>query len=258
VKQFLAGLRVARSLGVALVLWWAFGAWLDRPLSLPGPGAVISAWWELLVEGDLAWQTLVSLRRLGIAYALAAGIGIALGFAMARWRPVDLAAGPIVNALRAISGIAWIPLAVVWFGVGEELPVFIIFYGAVFPFVLNAQAALANLDGRLLTVARTLGASPVRIAVTIVLPASLPYLLTGARIALGLAWMSIIGAELLGAPSGLGFSIEYSRMLQQTPRMMAWILWVGAAGYMLDAAVRALFGWIAPWSGAGRLHGGAR
>jgi len=238
-------LPVARSLGAGVVVWWIVGAWLHRPLSPP----VFAAWWELLVEGDLVRQTLVSLRRLAIAYALAAAIGIPLGFAMAQWRPVDLAVGPIVNAVRAISGIAWIPLAVVWFGVGEELPVFIICYGAVFPFVLNAQAALVNIDARLLTVARALGAGPVRIAATVVLPASLPYLLTGARIALGLAWMSIIAAELLGAPSGLGFSIQYARMLQQTPRMLAWILWVGAAGYMLDAAMLTLVARFAPWSG---------
>ncbi len=248
-------LHLVRSLGLALVLWWAIAAWMQRPLSLPSPWPVIASWWSLATDGELARQTLVSLRRLAAAYVLAAVIGIPLGFAMGRWRPVDRAAGPIVNAVRAISGIAWIPLAVVWFGVSEALPVFIICYGALFPFVLNAQSAMANRDVRLSTVAQTLGAGRLRIALTIVLPAALPYLLTGARIALGLAWMSIIAAELLGAPSGLGFSIEYSRVLQQTPRMLAWILWVGAAGYLLDAAVRALFAWLAPWSAAGRLAG---
>jgi ABC-type nitrate/sulfonate/bicarbonate transport system permease component len=257
-SALLRALPVVRSLCVALVLWWVVAAWMNRPLSLPGPVPVLTAWWALLIDGELVRQTLVSLRRLAIAYILAAALGIPLGFAMGRWRPVDRAFGPIINAIRGISGIAWIPLAVVWFGVSETLPVFIICYGALFPFVLNAQAAMTSLDAKLLTVARTLGAGPVRIAATIVLPASLPYLLTGARIALGLAWMSIIAAELLGAPSGLGFSIEYSRMLQQTPRMLAWILWIGVAGAMLDAVVRALFAWLAPWSAGGRLDGGGR
>jgi ABC-type nitrate/sulfonate/bicarbonate transport system permease component len=250
-----SALHLARSLGLALLLWWAVAAWMHKPLSLPSPWPVFATWWSLATDGELVRQTLASLRRLALAYVLAAVIGIPLGFAMGRWQSVDRAAGPIVNAVRAISGIAWIPLAVVWFGVSEVLPVFIIAYGALFPFVLNAQAAMMNRDVRMATVARTLGAGPVRIALTIVLPAALPYLLTGARIALGLGWMSIIAAELLGAPSGLGFSIEYSRMLQQTPRMLAWILWVGAAGYLLDTAVRALFAWLAPWSAAGRLRG---
>jgi ABC-type nitrate/sulfonate/bicarbonate transport system permease component len=254
----LRGLPVAKSLLAAVLIWWLVARLIDRPLSLPGPLAVFPAWWDLLVSGDLVAESLVSLRRLGFAYVLAAGVGISLGLAMARWRAVDFAIGPIVNSVRAISGIAWIPIAVVWFGVGEELPIFIIFYGAVFPFILNAQAGLRNIDDRLITVARSLGARPLRITLLIVLPAALPYLLTGARIALGLAWMSIIAAELLGAPSGLGFSIQYARMIQQTPKMLAWILWVGALGYFLDAAMRSAVAALAPWSTAGRIEGGDR
>jgi ABC-type nitrate/sulfonate/bicarbonate transport system permease component len=250
-------LPVARSLAAAVLAWWVFSLVLDRPLSLPSPPAVFAAWWDLLASGDLVSESLVSLRRLGVAYALAAATGIPLGFAMAHWRTVDRAVGPLVNSVRAVSGIAWIPIAVVWFGVGEELPVFIIFYGAVFPFILNAQAALRNIDDRLITVARTLGAGPMRITLAVVLPAALPYLLTGARIALGLAWMSIIAADLLGAPSGLGFSIQYARMIQQTPKMLAWILWVGAVGYLLDAAMRGAVAALAPWAKAGRVEGGA-
>src|SRR5262249_21941347 len=148
--------------------------------------------------------------------------------------------------------------AVVWFGVSEALPVFIIFYGAVFPFVLNAQLALNSVDRRLVTAAQVLGASPRRIALTVELPAAIPYLLSGAPIALGLAWMSIVAAELLGAPNGLGFSIQYARMIQQTPKMLAWIIWIGALGYMLDAAMRWIVLRLAPWSAADRLAGGQR
>jgi ABC-type nitrate/sulfonate/bicarbonate transport system permease component len=244
----------AKSLLLALGMWWVAYRLIDRPLSLPGPADVINAWWHLLISGDLMVQTLVSLRRLAIAYLIAAAVGIAIGLAMARWHVVDLSIGPVVDAIRAVSGIAWIPLAVVWFGVSEELPIFIIFYGAVFPFILNAHAALKNIDRRLVIAAETLGAKPLSIVFRIVLPAALPYLLSGARIALGLAWMSIIAAELLGAPSGLGFSIQYARLIQQTAKMLAWILWVGAVGYALDAAMRMTVERLAPWSAAGRLR----
>jgi len=247
---------VARALAAAALAWWlAFHA-VDRPLSLPSPVDVAESWWELVVTGQLVEETLVSLRRLAIAYVAAALAGTALGLAMGQWLVVDRAVGPIVNAVRAVSGIAWIPMAVVWFGVSEALPVFIIFYGAVFPFVLNAQLALTSIDRRLVVAARTLGAGRVRIAFTIVLPAAVPYLLAGARVALGLAWMSIVAAELLGAPNGLGFSIQYARLIQQTPKMLAWILWIGAVGYALDAAMRAAVRWLAPWSGADRLEAG--
>jgi ABC-type nitrate/sulfonate/bicarbonate transport system permease component len=249
---------VVKSLLLALAVWWIAYRLIDRPLSLPAPVDVVAAWWQLLTSGNLAVQTLVSLRRLAVAYVIAATVGISIGLAMARWHVVDLSIGPVVNAIRAVSGIAWIPLAVVWFGVGEELPIFIIFYGAVFPFILNAQAALRHIDRRLVVAAETLGAKPASIVLRIVLPAALPYLLSGARIALGLAWMSIIAAELLGAPSGLGFSIQYARLIQQTAKMLAWILWVGAVGYALDAAMRLLVERLAPWSVAGRLQGGGR
>src|SRR6516225_5985354 len=96
VAVLVRALHLVRSLGLALVLWWAVAAWLHRPLSLPTPWPVLSAWWSLAADGELVRQTLVSLRRLAIAYVLSAVIGIPLGFAMGLWRPVDRAAGPIV------------------------------------------------------------------------------------------------------------------------------------------------------------------
>lgn len=248
---------VIRAILAATIVWWLLAELFDQPLLLPGPVAVVKGWWQLLGAGDLFEQTSVSLRRLSFGYIAAAVGGITLGMAMGQWGPVDRAVSPLVNSVRAVSGIAWIPIAVAWFGVGDFLPIFIIFYGAVFPFILNAQAGIRSVDERLVHAARTLGASGRTIALRVTLPAVLPYLLSGARIALGLAWMSIIAAELLGAPSGLGYSIQYARLLQQTPRMLAWILWVGVVGYVLDAAMRAAIERAAPWSTAGRL-GGAR
>jgi ABC-type nitrate/sulfonate/bicarbonate transport system permease component len=244
-----------RGLAAAVGVWAVAAHVLDQPLLLPGPAGVAEGFWALLVSGRLVEETLVSLRRLAVAYTAAAVVGVTLGAAMGAWPAVDRLASPLVNSVRAVSGIAWIPIAVVWFGVSELLPVFIIFYGAVFPFVLNAQLGVRSVDSRLVNAARSLGASHGRVVLRVVLPATVPYLLTGARVALGLAWMSIIAAELLGAPTGLGFSIQYARMLQQTPRMLAWILWVGAVGYVLDAAMRMGVRRLAPWAGVGRLAG---
>lgn len=238
-----------RALGLAVGVWWLLGSfWLRNPLLLPPPNSVFDAWTNLLVSGRLWSETQVSLVRLGIGYGLAAVAGIAVGLAMGRWRPVEDMADPIMSIGRSISGIAWIPILLMWFGVGQTLAIAIIFYGAVFPFILNAQRGMSSIDARLLYAARGLGAGRLRTLLEVILPATLPYLLTGARVGLGVAWMSIIAAELLGAPNGLGFSIEYALQLDFTSQMMAWILWVGVVGFVLDVALRVIVDRSAPWA----------
>lgn len=241
-----------RSLTVAVAVWAVVALWVDKPFVLPTPLQVGEAFIHLLTSGALVRESLISLRRLLVAYVLAAIIGVTIGFAMARWRVADHGLSPLVNGFRSLSGIAWIPIGIYWFGVGETLPIFIIFYGAVFPFILNAQLGVRSLKPGWIDAARTLGASERRIVMRVILPATVPYLLAGARIALGLAWMSIIAAELLGSPSGVGFSIQYARSLQQTATMLAWIFWVGALGYALDAAMNLVVARLAPWASAGR------
>jgi ABC-type nitrate/sulfonate/bicarbonate transport system permease component len=128
---------VGRGLAAATLVWAATSAFADRPLLLPGPLDVAASWLDLLTSGRLVAETWVSLRRLALAYGAAAVVGVALGLAMGQWRAVDRIASPLVNSVRAVSGIAWIPIAVVWFGVSEWLPVFIIFYGPVFRAALH-------------------------------------------------------------------------------------------------------------------------
>ncbi len=242
-----------RSVCAAIILWWVIAALVHKPLLLPYPGAVWTAWIGLLTSGSLWRETSVSFQRLVIGYCAGAVVGSTVGVVMGRWKLAEDLGEPVVESVRAIPGIAWIPIALLWFGVGNLLPIFIIFYGAVFPFILNAQKGIMSVDRRLVLAAINLGASKWQIIRDILLPSSVPYLLAGARVGLGLAWMSIIAAELLAAPSGLGFSIENSRYLQQTPAMLAWVLWVGIIGYALDIVVRIMFRRLAPWAFATRL-----
>lgn len=243
-----------RTLVVAVGLWWlAASLWVKDPYQLPPPDRVYDAWAALLTSGRLWSETQISLQRLAIGYGLAAVAGTIAGLAMGRWKRVGEMADPLVNIGRSISGIAWIPILLLLFGVGETLAVAVIFYGAVFPFVLNVQKGMGSIDERHLHAARSLGAGRIRTTVEVLLPALLPYVFTGARVGLGVAWMSIIAAELLGAPSGLGFSILYSLQISLPSQMLAWVLWVGVIGFLLDRLLRVVFARSAPWVFAKRV-----
>ena len=154
----------------------------------------------------------------------------------------------LVEILRPISGIAWIPLALFIFGIGNELPIFIITYVALFPFLLNTMAGVRATDRTLVRAARTMGVDQRTIVRHVMIPSALPQILTGARIAGGAAWMSLVAAELIGAPSGLGFAIEWYRQLLMTPKVIAVIVVISLLGYLTDRGLRWLQQRLTPWS----------
>jgi ABC-type nitrate/sulfonate/bicarbonate transport system permease component len=192
----------------------------------------------------------VSLRRLAVSFSLAGLIGIPLGLVMGVSRLAHDLADPVVEILRPISGIAWIPLGMFILGVGDELPVAIMFYGALFPFVLNTLAGVRSMDHRLVLAAQTLGLARWTILREVVVPAAIPNILVGARLAAGAAWMSMVAAELIGAPSGLGFAIEWYRELLMTPKMLAFVVLVGILGFLVDRVLRAAQRHLTPWAPA--------
>src|SRR5919112_1629090 len=151
-----------RTMLVVLLIWWAVSAWLGRPYLLPGPLAVGTEALELLASGELVNALAVSAKRLLIAYSLAVAVGVPLGIAMGRiWFVNDLLDW-VIEMLRPISGIAWIPILLVVFGVSNAIPVSIIFIAAVFPIILNAQAGARAVAPSLLGAAEVLGAGRVR------------------------------------------------------------------------------------------------
>lgn len=237
-----------RTLGLVLLLWWGISAWLGRPYLLPKPGVVGEAAWQLMASGEVAMALLVSGKRLLLAYLLAAAVGVPLGVAMGLSRSVSALFDWLLEVLRPISGIAWIPVLLVVFGVSDVIPVSIIFYAAIFPFVLNSASGVRHVDPRLTNAARALGAGSWRTLLTVTLPAATPDILTGARIAAGNCWMALIVAELVGAPNGLGFAIGFAQELGNATLVLAWIAYVGVSGYLLDVALRGLQARLTPWT----------
>ncbi len=237
-----------RSIAVLAAVWHLASVWTANQVLLPSPLAVAESLGRLLWTGEIAEHTLISVRRLAVSFALAGLVGIPLGFLMGLSRRAEELIDPVVELLRPISGIAWIPLALFLFGIGERLPVFIMFYSAVFPFVLSTVAAVRATDAHLVAAARTMGVPRSAIVRHVVLPSALPGLLVGMRLAVGAAWMAMVAAELIGAPTGLGFSVEWYRELLMTPKVMAFIVVIGVLGYLADRSVRALQRRLTPWA----------
>lgn len=237
-----------RAIVPALTLWQVVAIAVDNPIILPSPVAVAQGLVDLLVGGSLLPAIGASVGRLVVGYGFAALVCIPLGILMGLSTVARSLIDPIVEVLRPISGIAWIPLMLVLLGVGNSLVVFIIFYGCVFPILLNTIAGVRQVDEYLVQAARTFGASRRVVISRVVIPSALPMILVGVRTAAGTGWMSLVAAELVGTSVGVGFSIEYYRQLLMSPYMFGSIVMVGFLGFLTNIALRGLQRWLTPWA----------
>jgi ABC-type nitrate/sulfonate/bicarbonate transport system permease component len=237
-----------RSFAVFIGLWYVVFVWNGNPIQLPSPFRVASAIWQLALSGELFEHALISTTRLVIALIVSTLVAVPLGFFMGLNRTADRFIDPVVELLRPISGIAWIPLALFIFGVGDVLPVFIMVYVAFFPLLLNTVAGVRNVDQKLVNAANTMGIHGWPLMRQVIVPAALPTIMVGFRLAFAGAWAAVIAAELIGAPSGLGFAIEWYRQLLMSPKVFAFIALIGFVGYLCDLALRALQHKLTPWA----------
>lgn len=242
---------VIRAFLIVMTVWTALALLNGNPIQLPTPLAVFDALKTLALDGELFENVAISSVRLGISLLVAVALAIPLGFWMGLSRTAADYIDPVVEVLRPISGIAWIPLALFIFGVGDVLPVFIMGYVAFFPLLLNTMAGVRATDRRLIEAARTMGLSRSAIVRRVILPASLPSIVVGFRLAFAGAWAAIVAAELIGAPSGLGFAIEWYRELLMSPKVFGYIMAIGFIGYVCDLALQALQHHLMPWTDKG-------
>lgn len=237
-----------RSFALFFGLWYMLFLWVGNPIQLPSPLRVVTALGQLAADGELFEHARISTTRLGIALVVATLLAVPLGFLMGLNRTADKLVDPVVELLRPISGIAWIPLGLFIFGVGDTLPVFIMVYVAFFPLLLNTAAGVRGVDQKLVSAARTMGVRRWGMLRHVIVPAALPTVMVGFRLAFAGAWAAVIAAELIGAPSGLGFAIEWYRQLLMSPKVFGFIAIIGLVGYLCDLALRALQRWLTPWA----------
>lgn len=231
---------------VALGIWYLVsdGLELVNPLLLPSPVKVLLRFVDLLhapYQGHtLIGHALVSTKLVLLGWGLGAVVGLPVGILMGWNRWIRAAVSPLFQLLRPIPPIAWIPLAILWFGLGDPARIYVVWLAAVVPWVLNSFEAVRSVDSLLISAARTLGAPPRTILAEIVIPTSVPVLIGGARIALGNAWMTLIAAELLAASSGLGFVALNARRTLDPDIMLVAMGSIGLLGLVFTALLSLL------------------
>lgn len=214
---------------------------------LPPPSAIVVIAWELLRNGELLRHAAASLTRVAIGFALACVIGIPLGLSMGAWPGWRRQISVVIEMLRPIPPFAWIPFGLLWFGVGDTQSVFVIFVASIFPIVLNTVFGVDSIDPILRRSALSLGANQWRLFGRVVLPAALPQIVVGIRVALGFAWMVLVASELIGSTSGLGYLILDSRNLGLPSLAFTGMLIIGLIGYLLDVCIRTAERLLLPW-----------
>lgn len=211
--------------------------WLN-PYLLPAPTKVLYAFKDATEGGMLFTHLAASLRRVLTGLGLAFIVAVPLGVLAASRAAIRAYLLPVIELLRPVPPIAWIPLAILWFGIkGNAASAFITFIAAFFPLFLHTFSGVRHIEEIHLNAARTLGADRKMLLFDVAIPSALPFIVTGLRISLGFAWMSVIAAELIASTSGLGYMIEMNRSMMNIPNVMCGMVTIGATGYLMNEAI---------------------
>jgi ABC-type nitrate/sulfonate/bicarbonate transport system permease component len=242
---------------IVLLAMWQAWAPLEGSTSgiAPTPSGVARGFWELTVSGELPSSLFESLTRIASGFCIAFTLGIAMAICVWYVRLAEYLIDPLIETFRPIAPIAWIPLAILWFGTGTWAAIFIVSYAIFFPVFVNTLAGLQSLDKRLLDAALTLGATKYMMIRDVVLPGALPSIVLGGRLGMGAGWAAIIAAEMtVGSKSGGGASggigqmmfifLSYSLELRY---IIVGMITVGCVAYMIDSVFRIVQRRISPW-----------
>jgi len=262
-RELLVGM-VAPVLALGLWQWVAMMGWVD-PLVLPAPLDVWRKWVAYLLpltpyaeytgggwlrwalSGELPMDIHASMVRVAVGFAIGAGLALPLGLAMGASPLVYAWMNPLVQILRPIPPIAYIPLAILWFGLGNPPAVFLIALGAFFPVLMNTIAGVRHVDGIYLRAARNLGAGGVTLFLRVILPAAVPYILSGVRIGIGTAFIVVIVSEMIAVNNGLGFRILEAREYFWSDKIIAGMITIGLLGLAIDIGMNRLNNHLLRW-----------
>lgn len=237
---------------IAIVLLWqmltVYGKW--SAAILPPPTKVFFATVDMFTKDSVIIDILVSIKHVAVGFALASLLGVSVGVLFGYSRRAKMLLGSMLEFLRPIPPIAWIPLAILWFGIGDRPAYFLVFLGAFFPIMSNAYFGVVSIEENHKRAALSLGANQEALLKDVVLPASLPYIFTGLKTGLGISWFMVIVAELVGSQSGLGYMIQLNRLLLQTDKVIGGMIIIGLCGYLMNRAMVYFERKLMPWKAA--------
>ncbi|MCC2960958.1 ABC transporter permease [Massilia sp. IC2-278] len=228
-----------------LAVWERWVAYL-LPL-VPYEGYTEGGWWHWAFSGELIVDTLTSLYRVVVGFLIGGGLALPLGLAMGASNTVYAWMNPLVQILRPIPPIAYIPLAILWFGLGNPPAVFLIALGAFFPVLMNTIAGVRHVDGIYLRAARNLGAGGATMFLRVILPAAVPYILSGVRIGIGTAFIVVIVSEMIAVNNGLGYRILEAREYFWSDKIIAGMITIGMLGLAIDIGMNRLNNYLLRW-----------
>ncbi|MFD3257602.1 ABC transporter permease [Paenibacillus lentus] len=234
---------------IAFLLLWEFAPRLGivNVTFLPPLSTVVTAWWQLLLSGDLADHLLASLTRSIGGFLLAVAVSIPVGLAIGWWKGVAEFLNPLLEMFRNTPALAILPVFILLLGLGETSKIAIVFYACAFPLLLNTISGVRNVDPLLIKSARSMGLSSVSLFCKVILPASVPTIFVGIRQAGASSILVLVAAEMVGAKSGLGYLVQYTQFSFQIPQMYAGILTISVIGlvvnYLLVHLERKLTSW---------------
>ncbi|MDD2089375.1 taurine ABC transporter permease TauC [Pseudomonas guariconensis] len=244
----------ALTLASLLLAWWLVTAagWIE-PLFLPSPADILAKAWTLLTRGYMdasLWQHLcASLGRIGLALVAAALTAIPVGLAIGHNRVARGILDPLIEFYRPIPPLAYLPLIVIWCGIGELSKVLLIYLAIFAPIAIATATGVRTVDPAKLRAAQSLGATRAQLIRHVILPSALPDILTGIRIGLGVGWSTLVAAELIAATSGLGFMVQSAAQFLVTDVVVLGILLIALIAFALEMGLRALQRKLVPWHG---------
>jgi ABC-type nitrate/sulfonate/bicarbonate transport system permease component len=226
------------SLLLALVVWQILSTFVFNPFLIPPPLEVARAAWPMILSGEIFSDVAISMSRVAVGFVAGSLAGILAGVLLGRIQWLSDLLDPIIELLRYLSPTAMIPIAVIWFGIGEMSKYFLIFWGTFFIVLINTVAGVWRAPATRQRAAECLGASRLQIFTLVVIPSAVPYIVTGMRVALASSFMSIIPAEILAADSGIGYLLQKSSMLLQTNKIFVALMTICILGFVVDRLFR--------------------
>lgn len=252
-KDILLGLIIPV---LIVILWWYVTNFTDTPSTILPEISAVGERFRLMIEsGQLQSDLKVSLIRVLEGYAVSAVLGVLLGTLIGMSETAKRILQPTLTTIRQIPIMAWIPLLILWCGIGEGSKIVVIVIASFFPIMVNTQAGISGTPLEYVEVARLYKLNRFKTFFRVYLPHALPHIQTGLKLGLGVSWMAVVAAELIASTSGIGYSMSYARTLMQSDVVIICMLVIGIIGILMDKIVSVIFSALTPWEKKRRERG---